>query len=65
MNTEFNISPSIVFSVQAPMCVELTMAAAAVCASPFRTAGPVAALTIKSWMSIMSPAKVLSSFTRS
>ena len=45
------------------MRVELTTVAAAVCASLFLTAGPVAVLTIKSWMSIMSPAKVLSSFT--
>lgn len=45
------------------MLVVLTMAAVAVCALLFLKAGPVAALTIKSWMSIMSPAKVLSSFT--
>lgn len=45
------------------MCVELTMEAVAVCALLSLTAGPVAVLTIKSWMSIMSPAKVLSSFT--
>lgn len=39
------------------------MGAVAVCALQSLTAGPVAVLTIKSWMSIMSPAKVLSSFT--
>lgn len=39
------------------------MEAVAVCALLSLTAGPVAVLTIKSWMSIMSPAKVLSSFT--
>lgn len=47
------------------MRVELTMVAVAVCALLFLTAGPVAVLTIKSWMSIMSPAKVLRSFTSS
>ncbi len=41
------------------------MVAVAVCALLFLTAGPVAVLMIKSWMSIMSPAKVLSSFTSS
>lgn len=45
------------------MHVELTMAVAAVCALPSLTAGPAAVLTTKSWMSIMSPAKVLSCFT--
>lgn len=45
------------------MHVELTMVAVAVCALLFLMAGPAAVLTIKSWMSIMSPAKVLSSFT--
>lgn len=39
------------------------MVAVAVCALLFLTADPVAVLTIKSWMSTMSPAKVLSSFT--
>lgn len=39
------------------------MAAVAACASPSLTAGPAAVPTIKSWMPIMSPAKVLSSFT--
>jgi len=46
------------------MRVELTTVAVAVCALLFLTAGPVAVLTIKSSMSIMSPAKVLSSPTR-
>lgn len=45
------------------MLVELTMVAVAVCALLFLTADPVVVLTIKSWMLIMSPAKVLSSFT--
>lgn len=44
------------------MHVELTMVGVAVCALLFLTAGPVAVPTIKSWMSIMSPAKVLNSF---
>lgn len=45
------------------MLVELTMVAVAVCALLFLTADPVAVLMIKSWMLIMSPAKVLCSFT--
>lgn len=40
------------------MRVELTMADVAVCALLPLAAGPAAVLTIKSWMSIMSPAKV-------
>lgn len=39
------------------------MAAVAVCALPSLMAGPAAVLTIKSWMWIMSHAKVLSCFT--
>lgn len=45
------------------MHVESTMEAVAVCALQSLMVGPVAVLTIKSWMLIMSPAKVLSSFT--
>lgn len=44
-------------SSKAPMLVESTMEAVAVCALQSLMAGPVAVLTIKSWMSIMSPAK--------
>lgn len=40
------------------MRVELTMADVAVCALLSLTAGPAAVLTIKSWISTMSPAKV-------
>lgn len=45
------------------MLVELSMVAVAVCALLLLKADPVAVLTIKSWMSIMSPVKVLSIFT--
>lgn len=49
--------------MQEPMHVELTMAAVAVCVSPFPAGDPVAALMIRSLMAIMSPAEVLSCFT--
>lgn len=45
---------------QAPMLVELSMVAVAVCALLLLRADPAAVLTIKSWMLIMSPVKVLS-----
>lgn len=42
------------------MLVELPMVAVAACASLLLRADPVAVLTIRSWMLIMSPVKVLS-----
>lgn len=51
------------FFIKAPINVESTMGAVAVCALQSLMAGPVAVLMIKSWMLIMSPAKVLSSLT--